>query len=87
MALLITAFHPTAKARGLSRRCICKDSKEASTHGHMPDKYPKPIFIAKGPGIAHKTLLEDSMLKEASTFLKAMGIDSNGFEEPLDIFL
>ncbi|MDD7519089.1 MAG: ectonucleotide pyrophosphatase/phosphodiesterase [Dorea formicigenerans] len=66
---------------------ICKDSKEVSTHGHMPDKYPKPIFIAKGPGIAHKTILEDSMLKEASTFLKAMGIDSNGFEEPLDIFL
>ena len=24
---------------------------------------------------------------EASTFLKAMGIDSNGLEEPLDIFI
>lgn len=66
---------------------ICKKSNEASTHGHMPEKYPKPIFIAKGPGISHKIILEDSMLKEASTFLKIMGIDSVSIGEPFDVFL
>lgn len=62
------------------------DHHGVSTHGHMPEKAPKPIFLAAGPGIAHKTIEVESMLKEAPTFLKTMGITVPGYEEPLDIF-
>lgn len=62
------------------------DHHGVSTHGHMPEKSPKPIFLAYGPGIAHKTIAEDSMLREAPTFLKIMGIEEAGYEKPLDIF-
>ncbi|MCF0238579.1 MAG: alkaline phosphatase family protein [Sphaerochaetaceae bacterium] len=57
-----------------------------STHGHMPEKGPKPIFIAAGPSIAHKIVEEESMLKEAPTFLKLMGLKAPDFEEAFDIF-
>lgn len=62
------------------------DHHGVSTHGHMPEKSPKPIFIASGRGIAHKIIDEDSMLKEAPTFLKILGIQAYGYEPPLDIF-
>lgn len=62
------------------------DHHGVSTHGHMPEKEPKPIFIANGPQIKRKTILEDSMLKEAPTFLKIMGIDPYLIGEPFDIF-
>ena len=56
-----------------------------STHGHMPEKSPKPIFIAAGPNIKHKTIQEDSMLKEAPTFLHLMDLNAPGLEEPFDL--
>ncbi len=62
------------------------DHHGVSTHGHMPEKSPKPVFIASGAGIAHKIIDEESMLKEASTFLKILGIEAPGYEPPLDIF-
>ena len=62
------------------------DHRGVSNHGHMPEKFPKPIFIAAGPSIAHKTIEEENMLKEAATFLKIMGIRENGYESSLDIF-
>lgn len=62
------------------------DHHGVSTHGHMPEKGPKPIFIANGPQIERKTIQEESMLKEAPTFLKIMGIDPKIMGEPFDIF-
>lgn len=62
------------------------DHHGVSTHGHMPEKFPKPIFIAAGNGIVRTTIEEESMLKEAPTFLKIMGIEESGYEEPFDIF-
>ncbi|MBQ0072208.1 MAG: hypothetical protein KBS81_10215, partial [Spirochaetales bacterium] len=62
------------------------DHHGVSTHGHMPEKSPKPIFLASGPQIAHRVIEEDSMLREAPTFLKIMGLPTTGYEEPFDIF-
>jgi hypothetical protein len=52
----------------------------------MPEKFPKPIFMAAGPDIAHRTINEASMLQEAPTFLKMMGIEAPELEKPLEIF-
>ncbi len=57
------------------------DHHGVSTHGHMPEKAPKPVFIAAGPGIPHKVIEEESMLKEAPAFLRIMGIKVPGYED------
>lgn len=70
----------------IETRTTVDDHHGVSTHGHMPEKFPKPVFIASGAGIAHKIIDEESMLKEAPTFLKIFGIEASGYEAPLDIF-
>ncbi len=62
------------------------DHHGVSTHGHMPEKSPKPLFIASGRGIAQKTIEEESMLKEAPTFLKILEIEESGYGPAFDIF-
>ena len=71
----------------IERKITVDDHHGCSTHGHMPEKDPKPVFIASGPGIAHRLIEEDSMLREAPTFLKIMKTEAPSYmEEPLDIF-
>ncbi len=70
----------------IETRLTVDDHHGYSTHGHMPEKFPKPIFMAAGPNIAHRTIEEASMLQEAPTFLKVLGIEAPGLEKPLDIF-
>ncbi|MBR2281229.1 MAG: alkaline phosphatase family protein [Spirochaetales bacterium] len=70
----------------IETRLTVDDHHGCSTHGHMPEKSPKPIFMAAGPNIAHRTITEASMLQEAPTFLKVMGIEAPDLETPLDIF-
>ncbi len=67
-------------------RLTVDDHHGYSTHGHMPEKFPKPIFMAAGPGIGHGTINEASMLQEAPTFLKILGIEAPELEKPLNIF-
>lgn len=69
----------------IEKRLLVDDHHGHSTHGHMPEKGPKPLFIAAGPGIAHKSIENASMLKEAPTFLKIMGLEDPK-KESLDIF-
>lgn len=70
----------------IETRLTVDDHHGYSTHGHMPEKFPKPIFMAAGPDIAHRTINEASMLQEAPTFLKIMGIEAPELEKPLEIF-
>ena len=70
----------------IERKITVDDHHGVSTHGNMPEKSPKPLFIASGPGIAHRSISEANMLQEASTFLKIMGLSNQDLEEPLDIF-
>lgn len=45
------------------------------THGHLPERGPQPIFIAKGPSIKENvTLAEGSILNHAPTFAKIFGL-------------
>jgi hypothetical protein len=52
----------------------------------MPEKAPKPIFIAFGPGIVHRLTPENSMLKKASAFLKILGNPLPGIFRMLEVF-
>ena len=72
----------------IERKITVDDHHGCSTHGHMPEKDPRPIFIASGPKIARRLIEEDSMLREAPTFLRIMGLEiPSGMERPLDIFI
>jgi hypothetical protein len=62
------------------------DHHGASIRGHMPEKAPKPIFIAFGPGIVHRLTPENSMLKKASAFLKILGNPLPGIFRMLEVF-
>ncbi len=47
-----------------------------ATHGHMPEKGPKPAFIMKGPGVRKGTRLSGrSIVDEAPTIARLLGFD------------
>lgn len=47
-----------------------------ATHGHLPDKGPQPIFIAKGPSFRENVVIDRRpIVDEAPTFAKILGID------------
>ena len=47
-----------------------------STHGHLPDKGPQPVLIAKGPSFKKNVILKNgSVLDYAPTFAKIFGLD------------
>jgi predicted AlkP superfamily pyrophosphatase or phosphodiesterase len=47
-----------------------------STHGHMPEKGPKPAFILSGPGVKKGARLSGcSIVDEAPTIAKLLGFD------------
>lgn len=60
-----------------------------ATHGHLPDKGPQPVFVAKGPDFRENVQLETCRLvDEAPTFAKLLGVEIPGAEgRALDAFL
>lgn len=47
-----------------------------ATHGHLPDKGPQPVFVAKGPGFREGAELDACRLvDEAPTFARVMGVE------------
>ena len=47
-----------------------------STHGHMPEKGPKPAFILSGPGVKKGARLSGcNIVDEAPTIAKLLGFD------------
>ena len=47
-----------------------------TTHGHLPEKGPQPVLIAKGPLIKENVLLERGLIvDEAPTFAKILGLE------------
>ena len=53
------------------------NSKYANaTHGHMPEKGPKPAFIMKGPGVKKNVQLSGcNIVDEAPTSAKLLGFE------------
>ncbi len=61
---LVTSFNPADYRLG------------RATHGHLPDKGPQPVFLAKGPGIKNGAVLpRRPIVDEAPTFARLLGID------------
>ncbi len=55
--------------------------KGRATHGHLPDKGPQPVFVAKGPDLRENVVLESCRLvDEAPTFAKILGVEIPGAE-------
>ena len=58
-----------------------------STHGHMPEKGPQPIFLAMGPDFQKGMAIEKGeIINAAPTFAKVLGIslpdaDGRPFDE------
>ena len=50
-----------------------------ATHGHMPEKGPKPAFIMKGPGIRKNMVIEGgNIVNEAPTLASILGLELPG---------
>lgn len=49
---------------------------DVATHGHLPDKGPQPIFLAKGPAFRENVTIETAnLIDEAPTYAKVLGVD------------
>jgi len=47
-----------------------------ATHGHLPDKGPQPVFIAKGPDFCEGVVIESRpLVDEAPTYAKLLGVE------------
>ena len=47
-----------------------------ASHGHLPEKGPQPIFMAKGPDFAEDVVIENGrLIDEAPTYAKVLGVD------------
>ena len=47
-----------------------------ASHGHLPEKGPQPIFMAKGPDFAENVVIENGrLIDEAPTYAKILGVD------------
>ena len=47
-----------------------------ATHGHMPEKGPKPAFILKGPGVKKNVQISGcSIVDEAPTIARLLGFE------------
>ena len=47
-----------------------------ASHGHLPEKGPQPIFMAKGPDFAENVVIENGrLIDEAPTYAKVLGVD------------
>jgi len=59
------------------------------THGHLPDKGPQPIFVAKGPDFKENVILEWGLIvDEAPTFAKVLGLElPNADGKPIDAII
>lgn len=52
-----------------------------ATHGHMPEKGPKPAFILSGPGVRKNARLQGcNIVDEAPTIAKLLGFDMPGVD-------
>lgn len=47
-----------------------------ASHGHLPEKGPQPIFMAKGPDFAEDVVIENGrLIDEAPTYAKVLGVE------------
>lgn len=60
-----------------------------ATHGHLPFKGPKPIFVVKGPDFQENVILEEGLLiDEAPTYAKILGVSLEGADgSPVDALI
>lgn len=50
-----------------------------ATHGHLPDKGPQPVFLAKGPDFRENVTLETGrLIDQAPTYAKLLGVEIPG---------
>ena len=50
-----------------------------ATHGHLPDKGPQPVFLAKGPDFRENITLETGrLIDQAPTYAKLLGVEIPG---------
>ncbi|MBQ8803734.1 MAG: alkaline phosphatase family protein [Tyzzerella sp.] len=71
-----TAFGNGASGAVVSNYDISDYRYGRATHGHLPDKGPQPVFVAKGPNIRANSVKEGMhLIDEAPTFAKILGIE------------
>lgn len=60
-----------------------------ATHGHLPQKGPQPVFLAKGPDFCENIVLERAdLVDEAPTYAKLLGVELNGADgKPINSFI
>lgn len=60
---------------------------ERGGHGFHPDKGPRPVFLAVGPDIDERKVIEHATLVDgAPTYAKIMGVSLNNADgHPIDI--
>ncbi len=47
-----------------------------ASHGHLPEKGPQPIFMAKGPDFAENVVIENGrLIDEAPTYARVLGVE------------
>ena len=52
------------------------------THGYLPEKGPKPVFIGKGPSFRSNAVVPTaSILRHAPTLAKVLGVTLNDTDE------
>ena len=60
-----------------------------ATHGHLPFKGPKPVFVVKGPDFNENVILEEGrLIDEAPTYARILGLTLNGADgSPIDALI
>ena len=60
-----------------------------ATHGHLPDKGPQPVFLAKGPSFMEGVSVDRRpIVDETATFAKILGLDMSDIDGvPVDELL
>ena len=56
----------------LTGEAVTVDEKHHGTHGHRPEKGPKPVFLAHGPSFRDQALLETANLRDVAPTLAAV---------------